>query len=97
MIYEEFIKKLNSNNIKCFRFRLKGYPHYNNCMIYRQIDEIANGKQLSIIVCKLTNDDYEKVSFYKNFDESYKLFSMGRKGRFTLKQIWGLIDIIEII
>ncbi len=96
MNYEEFIKKLNTNQISCFRFKLKGYPHYNNCMIYRQIDKISNGNQVSIIVCKLTDDEYEKVSFYKFFDESYKLFSMGKKGKFTLKQIWGLVEIIEI-
>lgn len=41
----------------------------------------------------LTKDETERISFYKNLDEKYKLFNFKRKGKFTLKQIWNHISI----
>lgn len=97
MTYNEFIGKLNLKEITRFRFRIKGYPHYDNCEIFYRTDKISEGRFIEIIVCKLTLDYSETVSFYKQFDESYKLFDMGRKGKFTLKQVWNLIEVIEVV
>lgn len=97
MTYNEFIRKFNSKEITRFCFRIRGYPHYDNCEIFYQTDKISESKYVEIIVCKLTQDDYETVSFYKQFDEAYKMFDKGRKGKFTLKQVWGLIEVIEVV
>lgn len=97
MSYEDFIHYLNSSKIKKIRFKVNGYSHYSNCTIYRQIDNINGNKNISLIVCQLTIDDYEKVSFLNKFNESFKLFDFGRNGRFTLKQIWDKVCITEIV
>lgn len=49
-----------------------------------------------MIEVKLVEDDSETVSFYKYFKEDYKLFKFGRKGTFTLKQVWNNIQVIQI-
>lgn len=96
MIYTDFISQLNSSIIKCMSFEISCYPHYSNCKIFRQNDILKNGAQISIIVCKLTEDDSENVSFLNEFKEDYKLFNFGRKGKFTLKQLWDKVCIKEI-
>ena len=97
MSYESFIYDLNTNKIKKINFHIDGFSHYGNCVIYRQVDTLKNNKNISLIVCRLTDDDYEKVSFLNTFDESYKLFNFGRKGKFTLKQVWDKVRITEIV
>ncbi len=96
MEYCEFIRKFNSKEIKRVNFRLKGYPHYDDCAIFYRRDDVGGGRSVEIIVCRLTRDDYQTVSFYRQFDEEYKLFDMGRKGKFTLKQAWPLVGIIAV-
>lgn len=34
--------------------------------------------------------------FFDKFDEKCKLFKMGRKGSFTLKQMWDRIEFVSI-
>ena len=97
MIYTDFISQLNTSIIESVCFEIKNYPHYNNCKIFRQNDIIKNGVKISIIVCQLTEDSSEKVSFLNEFEEGYKLFNFGRKGKFTLKQLWDEVRIKEII
>lgn len=94
--YDSFIKDINLGNISEIYFSIKGYSHYNNCSIKRVRNQIPNGKFLELIIVNLTDDNSERVSFYETFEESYKLFRMGRKGSFTLKQIWRDIQIIDI-
>lgn len=96
MLYETFINKLNSHKIFGVNFNIKGFAHYNQCRIFHQVD-IMNNKEIVLIVCQLTEDDYEKVSFLNKFDEKYKLFDFGRKGRFTLKQVWNKVCITEVV
>lgn len=96
MLYEMFLEKFNSYEIKSVKFKVEGYAHYNNCCLFHQIDTINLNKKIHIIVCKLTNDEYEKVSFLNKFNEEFKLFDFGRKGKFTLKQIWDKVCITEI-
>lgn len=97
MLYVNFIDQLNSYKIRAVQFSIDGFAHYSKCKIYHQVDTIRKGKEISLIVCQLTADEYEKVSFLKKFDEGYKLFNFGRKGKFTLKQIWDKVRITEII
>jgi hypothetical protein len=44
----------------------------------------------------LSDQKAEKVSFLNEFKEDYKLFNFGKKGKYTLKQVWEYIDIIEL-
>lgn len=94
--YEEFINDLNNGKIESILFSIQNYSHYKNCSIKRCIDITYNKKQLISIKVKLVKDDSETVSFYKKFNENYKLFKFGRKGSFTLKQLWDKIVILDI-
>ena len=94
--YQSFIELLNNFEIKSFEFSIPEYSHYCNCTILTKIDVLENGNTVPMIVVKLTNDGSENVSFYKTFKEDYKMFKMGRKGTFTLKQMWSQIRILEI-
>lgn len=96
MLYRNFIDQINTYKIKEVHFSINGFSHYKECKIFHHVDIIRNGKEISLIVCQLTTDEYEKVSFLGEFDETYKLFDFGRKGKFTLKQIWDNVIINEI-
>ena len=98
MTYEEFIKEINDEKkIKQIDFYVDGYAHYKNCSIGRYTDKML-GKEFDCrITCILTKDQSEKVSFYEKFKENYKLFDFGRKGKFTLKDIWDKVIITNIV
>lgn len=95
--YQKLIDGLNDGKIKQIHFSLSDYNHYKDCLITRKEDNIFNGKTITLIEVKLTKDSSEKISFLNTFEENYKLFNLGKKGRFTLKQLWSKINIIEII
>ena len=95
--YENVIDSLNRGEIKQICFSVNNYAHYKNCMIARVEDIIGNGKTVTRIEVVLTRDSSEKVSFSETFEECYKLFDLGRKGRFTLKQLWPKITISKIV
>ena len=39
---------------------------------------------------------YENFLFFRKFEEDCKMFKMGRKGTFNLKQMWDRIEFISI-
>ena len=94
--YKDIIDGLNSGTIAKISFSIKNYPHYRRCAIYRVIDTLPSKNTVVRIVVNPTEDNSELVSFYKTFKEDYKIFNLGLKGKFTLKQIWNDIDIIDI-
>lgn len=95
--YKEIIDGINQGKINSILFSIKDYTHYKNCFIKRCVDVISTEKYITRIEVKLVEDDSETISFYKKFKEDYKLFKFGRKGTFTLKQVWKKIEILEII
>lgn len=95
--YGELINDLNSGAITGFYFCVNGYAHYKKCSIFRKDDRIPNGKTLTRIEVNLTADRTEMYSFFKIFQDDFKLFNMGRKGKFTLKQLWDHITILEVL
>lgn len=96
MTYKEFIDDINCGNIKGINFYIDGYSHYNNCSIMRTLDKSPSGNDIILIQAKLTKDSSEEISFLNNFNENYKIFRLGRKGTFTLKQIWERVCITQI-
>ena len=94
--YEDIIKDLNDGIIESILFSIKNYSHYKNCIIRRCVDTMHGDRQLIRVEAKLTEDNSETVSFCKKFKEDYKLFKFGRKGTFTLKQVWNDVQIIQI-
>ena len=94
--YKEIIKGLNQGLIKEFIFCVKDYAHYKKCSIRNVLDLLPSGNIIKRIEVNLTQDDTERVSFFKEMNEEYKLFHMGRRGTFTLKQMWRNIEILNI-
>ena len=94
--YNEIIEALNSHSINLVKFRVKDYAHYRNCKITVKKDELLNGNVIYWIDVNLSDDGSERVGFYDTFKEGFKLFRIGRKGSFTLKQLWDIIEIVEI-
>lgn len=94
--YEEIINNLNEGKIESIIFSIKEYTHYKKCIIKRCVDCVSNEKNIIRIEAKLAEDDSETVSFYKYFKEDYKLFKFGRKGAYTLKQVWDNVQILQI-
>lgn len=95
--YNEIIKAINTHSITLLNFKVKDYAHYRNCKITVEKNELLNGNIIYWINVNLSTNEAEYVSFYDTFKEGFKLFRMGRKGSFTLKQLWDRIEIIEII
>ena len=95
--YEELIGGINRGTISGFYFCVNGYAHYKNCALFRKEDKIANGKYITRIEVNLVKDGTETYSFYKTFQDDFKIFNMGRKGKFTLKQLWSDITVLEVI
>lgn len=94
--YEEIVNNLNEGKIESIIFSIKEYAHCKKCIIKRCVDCVYNDKHIVRIEVKLVEDNSETVSFYKYFKEDYKLFKFGRKGTFTLKQVWNKVQIIQI-
>lgn len=95
--YKEVMDGLNSGEIKLIRFCVNNYSHYKNCVIARTEQKLPNDESFFLIEVTLTEDSSEKKAFLDSFIENTKLFHMGRKGRFTLKQLWSQITILEIV
>ena len=95
--YQELINGINKGAIKQVRFCVNNYSHYKSCLITRMEHKIYNGNSIVQIDVLLTKDASEKISFFDTFKEDTKLFDFGRKGRFTLKQLWSKIIILEIV
>lgn len=100
MKYNEFINGINDpNGIKQIDFYLEGYNHYRNCSIGRYVERIGNPVNKIInyrITCILTKDHSEDVSFLFEFKEDYKLFNLGSKGKFALKDVWNIVRITNV-
>ena len=100
--YEDFIKGISrdTGNIKQINFYIKGYPHYYDCSIGRYIKKVRVHERIVTltgrITCILTKDHSEVVSFYRTFKEDRKIFDFGRKGRYTLKDVWDKVVITDI-
>ena len=100
--YEDFIKGINrdTGNIKQINFYIEGYPHYHDCSIGRYIKKVRVHERIVTltgrITCILTKDHSEDVSFYRAFKEDRKIFDFGRKGRYTLKDVWDKVVITNI-
>ncbi len=94
--YENFIVQLNCFAIKKIDFSVEGYSHYSHCSIQTKKDVLENGNIIPLINVCLTKDGKEDVSFYKTFNEKYKLFDMKKRGTYTLKQIWKKVIIHNI-
>ena len=98
MSYEEFIKNINDEKkIKQIDFYIDGYSHYKNCSIGRYKEKIFGNEFNFRITCILTKDHSEDVSFFEKIKEDYKLFDFGKKGKFTLKDIWDKVVITNIV
>lgn len=93
--YQQFIDAINDGQIVKAAFQIKDYTHYRFCSIERIEYILPNGNSIVRIDVKLTKDS-EHIAFLFTIDEHYKLFDMGRKGTFTLKQMWDRIEFISI-
>lgn len=101
--YQQFIDSINNGKIVKVAFQIKDYAHYNYCTIEREVVFFSSGGSSVNINVKLSNIHdrklarvYDNFCFITEFDEKRKLFKMGRKGTFTLKQIWDRIEFISI-
>lgn len=100
--YEDFIKGINrdTGNIKQISFYIEGYPHYHDCSIGRYIKKVKVRERIVTLTgwirCILTKYHSEDVSFYRTFKEDRKIFDFGRKGRYTLKDVWDKVVITDI-
>lgn len=94
--YNDLIEGINSHKISEVHFKVKNYSHYKNCKIIVCKDLLLSKKFIYLINVVLTEDKTEEASFLEAFEEDYKLFRMGQKGTFTLKQLWNEIEILSV-
>lgn len=94
---KDIIDLINKHKINLINFCVVGYSHYKNCYIKIRKEILPSLKSIFIITFNLTDDCYEDVSFLDKVDEKYKIFNMGKKGKFTLEQLWNNIKIISLI
>lgn len=94
--YDSVVEAINSHKISLIEFKVKDYAHYKNCKIVVREEQLPNSNNIFLIDIILTKDESEHFCFYDKFKEEYKLFYLGKKGSFTLKQLWDRIEIISI-
>ena len=102
--YQEFIDGINNGKIIKVVFKVKNYGHYRCCSIERIIDVFPSGNSAVRIDVRLAKSYYigkyghiyGQFGFFDKFDEKHKLFNMGLKGTFTLKQMWDRLEFISI-
>ena len=90
--YEDIINGLNSGKIRNILFSVKDYSHYGNC----SITSLTCDGAVSSIEVRLTEDESEVICFYGKMRGEHKIFSFGKKGAYSLKQIWKFIEISKI-
>lgn len=95
MEYDDLIRDINNGKIQKIVFAIDGYYHYRKCSIERVSNTLFNGNTIESISVNLTKDGTEKVSFYKEFKEGYKLFKISGK-RYTLKQLWPKVIVLQV-
>ena len=104
LTYQQFIDGINNGKILKAVFKVKDYAHYRCCSIERIVDIFPSSNSIVRIDVTLAKDYYldqyghvlGRFGFWEKFDEKRKLFDMGRKGTFTLKQMWDRIEFISI-
>lgn len=94
--YKDIIDGLNDGTISKISFSVRNYSHYKYCTIVRIIDTLPSTKTIVRIVVNPTPDNSEMISFYKTFKEDYKMLNLGTRGKFTLKQLWDEIEVLNI-
>lgn len=101
--YQQFIDELNRGKIIKVVFKVKNYAHYKNCSIESEVFTFNTGESVINFHVKLAKSYevqcghiYENFLFFGKFDENRKLFKMGRRGTFNLKQMWDKIEFISI-
>ena len=102
--YQQFIDEINNGKIVKAVFQVKDYTRYKYCTIEREENILQDGRcQVSFPVKLAKNYNigqygyvYGNFLFFGKFEEDCKLFKMGRKGTFTLKQMWDRIEFISI-
>ncbi len=90
--YEKFVEELNGGKFDTVRFRLEGYGHYSNCVIKCRAEQGA----AVLVEFLLTADGKERVTYYKGFRDN-KIFRFGRGRKSTLRDVWKLVRIEEIV
>lgn len=102
--YQQFIDEINNGKIVKAIFQVNDYARYKCCSIERVVDVFPSGNSIVRIDVKLAKSYYIEeyghifghFGFLNKFDEKCKLFKMGQKGTFTLKQMWDRILFISI-
>jgi len=95
--YIKAIEQIENGEIFEIIFSINNYTHYKLCKLYRETDVLNNGNELNRICIDPVPDKTESVCFLNKYNQSYKLFSLGRDKKYTLKQIWDRITILDII
>ena len=104
LTYQQFIDGINKGEIIKAVFQVKDYAHYRYCSIERDAVTYNDGSSSIRIYVHLTKNYYigqyghiyGNFMFVDKFDEKCKLFKMGHKGTFNLKQMWESIEFISI-
>lgn len=91
--YDKVINEINMGKIKTINFSIRDYSHYKNCTLNCHF---SSDYEILIIELSLTQDGTESIHFHQRFNGEHKIFNLGRKGRFSLKQLWNKVDINEI-
>lgn len=95
--YIKAIEQIENGEILEIIFSINNYTHYRLCKLYKETDVLKNGNELNRICVDPVPDKTESVCFLSNFNQTYKLFSLGKGKKYTLKQIWDRITILDII
>ena len=96
LTYKDFMKLIKQKRLFLMQFHIKGYNHYNSCVIRTSYDNVNSNLKIYLINCILTKDKTEIVSFFNNFKEDYKLFKFGKEGNCSLRMAWNKIEIDAI-
>jgi hypothetical protein len=88
--YIKAIEQIENGEIFEIIFSINNYTHYRLCKLYRETDVIKNGNELNRICIDPVPDKTESVCFLSKF-------SLGKGKKYTLRQIWDRITILDII
>lgn len=96
LTYKEMVDGINEGILDEVRFSVRGYAHYGNCVLRRVYVNSMGISSFECIELLLTKDGSERSLYHGPFKDKEKVFNIKGKGRFTLREIYKNVEILEI-
>lgn len=98
LTYKEMIDGINNGIFDDVHFKHKTYSHYKSCHLRRMYVkyQLIDKPVFECIELALCDDKSEWSRYYGTFKDRERVFNIKGKGRFTLREIFKDIEILDV-